>query len=230
MSEHQIDRDQLASLAHHAPPSIDWGCPLLCIDVETTGLGFDAEITEVAAITLDRHLAEVARLHVLVEPSQHRQDQASEWVQTHTAWGRAGSPAAWRGMGAVSIERALTLLGRAIEAALLLGASVDDSGKERHTLGLLGQHYSFDVEAIALGWGGVPTDPSGARDWFIGERWSRYSLDTRHLCAPLYASGRLESRSLAALAKHLHIHHSPHCALSDASATAEAARQLLRLR
>lgn len=214
-----IDRLQLAALAS-VDRALAWRCPLVCLDLELTGLEHDASITEVAAIWLAPDLSEVERMHALVDPGREQSD-AHPWVREHTRWGAAGSREHWRDLGAVAPALALERLGGMLQRASLISAG---------RLGLLGHALALvDVPSLLVAWGRREHRHlwPAWRAWLADGSWRRYSIDTHDLAAPLLAQGLVKSRSLADCAAALGIAHHPHCALSDAVATAEVARRLL---
>src|SRR5690606_28158801 len=103
---------------------------------------------------------------------------------------------AWLDQGAVSIAEALSILGRAIAATMARAPRDPDATSDKPPkVGLLGQNLDFDVARIDRAWTTHEAVAPGARRWWLDREWHRYSLDTRHLCAPLYAQGKLKSRS-----------------------------------
>lgn len=199
-------------------PSITWSRKVAVIDLETTHLDERCgAITEIAVILCDRHLQEIERVHLRVE--EHRGAVLHPRALEMTARGRYGSRAEWVKSGAVPLTTALSRAGRLLDGAALCA-----------------HHLWFDAPWLMRAYERAPAGTSG-RDWVLSRDWRRSSIDTKQLAAPLSAQGRClddredprPSSSLPHVYRHLTgaPHERHHCAMSDAEACLEIARQLL---
>lgn len=194
-------------------PEFDWGCDVVAIDLETTGLDAELDqITEIAVIRCDSRLRERCRKHLYVHvPRDH---PSNEWTITHTAWGRA-TKEEWDRVS-VSPEAALDLI-----APLLVGAAP------------LAHFLDFETKFLRHYY--VLLSPeSKAGQWVCSDEWLRDSLDTWYLSSPLRARKIVKtprgngSRTLGNVCKALGVKlDRPHDALCDAEACLEVARIIL---
>ena len=201
------DRAQLAALSRL--PSIDWGCDVVVVDLETTDLDpARGAITEIAVIRCDRHFRPRPDGTLYLRVDVPSGALVSDWSREYTAWGRS-TPGDWIQRGSRPLQTALNQCG-----PLLAGAQ------------LVAHHVPFDSAWLERAYASASPDTPG-RDWVASGVWRRDAIDTRQLASSLAARCVLESRSLAACCRHFSIPLDHHHALSDARACLALARIFL---